>query len=141
MIKDRDRARAMRTKTILLAAAACFCAVSCGGRQAEEPGKAESNMEKEMEAKLRQFAPTEIGVEEAAIPPRIRPLLRKIIEAGQRIDRLFFLQVARENPRWLSEIEADPGLKNTLAYFGIMYGPWDRLDRNRPFWGARGQIK
>jgi hypothetical protein len=85
--------------------------------------------------------PVEIGVEDTFIPTKHRSLLKKLVEAARLIDQLFLLQVARENPAWRAEIASRAEAKSTLAYFDIMYGPWDRLDGDRRFWGNKEKPK
>lgn len=94
-----------------------------------------------MEIKVDQFAPTDIGVDETKITPQQRPVIKKLIEAARLIDQLFLRQVARENPTWRKTLAADPRLADTLAYFDIMYGPWDRLAHDKPFWGTKAKPK
>jgi hypothetical protein len=131
-------------------AALALVFVACGGekqpaRDAEQTPEqapaADAEPEKkaevdEMAAKVARFAKVEIGVPDDRIPEQLRPVISKLIEAARIMDRLFFVQVARENPDWRAEIARDPKLADTLACFDIMYGPWDRLDHDQPFWGG-----
>ena len=98
----------------------------------EEAGDEEVS---EMAAKVAQFAPVEIGVAAEKIPEKHRPVIAKLVEAAEIMDELFLSQVAAENPKWREEIAKEEDLADTLAYFDIMYGPWDRLDHEKPFWG------
>jgi hypothetical protein len=103
---------------------------------AGESTKGESEGEgSEMVALLAKFAPTEIGVEDARIPEKHRGVIKKLVEAAVILDELFLLQVDSRNKTWREEIAADPRLETTLTVFDIMYGPWNRLDHNKPFWG------
>ncbi len=90
-----------------------------------------------IEAKLKKFTQVDIGVDEAAVKNKHKPVLKKLIEAARVMDRLFLHQVSKDNVKWREAIGADPALKSTLAYFDIMYGPWDRLDHDKPFWGNK----
>jgi hypothetical protein len=103
-------------------------------------GKSEGNVS-EVDVLLARFAPTEIGVEEASIPEKHHGVIKKLVEAAVIIDDLFLLQVDSRNKTWREEIAGDPGLETTLALFDIMYGPWNRLDHNRPFWGNVEKLK
>ena len=40
---------------------------------------------------------------------------------------------ARELGRYVDRLEADPARADELAYFDIMYGPWDRLESGETF--------
>jgi hypothetical protein len=135
-----------------------LCAVSCDNEKVEDHetrtgeqsisarkvGKIvnkERFVDNAIRTKLRRFTPVEIGVEDDLIPKKHRPLLKKVVEAARLIDRLFLVQVARENPVWRAEIASQEEAKNTLAYFDIMYGPWDRLDGDERFWGDKEKPK
>lgn len=126
-------------KMIVLAITLVFAFAGCGDTgkpDAVESAKGESEGEvSEVAALLAKFAPTEIGVEDARIPEKHRGVIKKLIEAAVILDDLFLLQVDSRNKTWREEIAGDPGLKTTLALFDIMYGPWNRLDHNKPFWG------
>ena len=98
-------------------------------------------MSEDMKAKVAKFAPVEIGVPNERIPAGLRPVIKKLVDAARMLDRLFLHQVAKENPRWREQIAKDPAQRDTLAYFDIMYGPWDRLDHNKPFWGTKEKPK
>ncbi len=97
--------------------------------------ESEKTEEDEMAAKVAEFAPVEIAVDPEKIPEKHRPTIAALIEAAQLMDELFFRQVSEKNPEWREQIAADPELKDTLTYFDIMYGPWDRLEDHEPFWG------
>ncbi len=116
-----------------------FIAIILGIISCSEPEKQERFVDNDIAAKLAQFAPIEIGVDDALIPTKHRPLLKKLVEAARIIDTLFTIQVARENPTWRTDIASQEKSEDTLAYFDIMYGPWDRLDRNQPFWGRKAK--
>jgi hypothetical protein len=128
----------MKKYAILLIIAALLFS-GCGDTRkppAGESAKGESEGEgSEMAALLAKFAPTEIGVEDARIPEKHRGVIKKLVEAAVILDELFLLQVDSRNKTWREEIAADPRLETTLTVFDIMYGPWNRLDHNKPFWG------
>lgn len=125
---------------IVLVTALLFSFSGCGDTLepvVEEPAKDESEGEvNEMVALLSKFAPTEIGVEDARIPEKHRGVIKKLVEAAVILDELFLLQVDGRNRAWREEIAGDPDLETTLALFDVMYGPWNRLDHNKPFWGS-----
>ena len=55
--------------------------------------------------------------------------VKEMIKAAQVMDRLFWLQ-AYGNPESLQTVVDDPQTSN---YVKINYGPWDRLQGNKPF--------
>ena len=97
--------------------------------------------EESLAAKVHQFAPVSVGVAPAEIPAAHRKVLKHLIEAARLIDQLYLRQVAEQNPAWRKAMAANPREKNALAYFDIMYGPWDRLDAQKPFWGTKARPK
>jgi hypothetical protein len=135
---------------IVLAAALALVFAGCGETKAPEEKvekeeaaseKAEEKAEEPVEEAdpmkelLDKFAPTEIGMPDAKIPEKHRGVIEKLVEAAEILDELFLLQVDARNKTWREEIAKDPKLETTLAVFDIMYGPWNRLDHNKPFWG------
>lgn len=58
-----------------------------------------------------------------------RKAVREMIAAAKIMDRLFWRQ-SYGNPESLETLISDP---ETLQYARINYGPWDRLQANRPF--------
>jgi hypothetical protein len=135
---------------IVIMLAAALALAGCGEAKApeEEPEKkaaVDEQAEKKVEGPaeeadpmkelLAKFAPTEIGVPDAKIPQKHRGVIKKLVEAAEIVDELFLLQVDARNKTWRGQIAGDPKLAATLAVFDVMYGPWNRLDHNKPFWG------
>lgn len=58
-----------------------------------------------------------------------KSMLVKLIEASKIMDELFWLQAYGEKSSLLNSIQ-DPALRR---FTDINYGPWDRLDGDRPF--------
>jgi hypothetical protein len=86
--------------------------------------------------RLSKFAPVDIDVDDALITPELRPVLQKLVQAAAVIDDLYFRQVSAENPELRARLAASRGHGQTLAYFDIMYGPWDMLEGGEPFIGT-----
>lgn len=109
----------------------CVIIAGCSGSKKEE----ETNM---LEKKTAQFAEVEIKYDESLLNDRDKVVVKKLFEAAKIIDELFLEQVYSKNfelrdKLTKSESAAD---KNTLKYFNIMFGPFDRLDENKPFYGT-----
>ena len=90
----------------------------------------------EIKNRLSKFVPVEIGVDETLIDKRHRPVIAKLVKAAQIIDRLYLTQVSKENLELRASLFATEP-QEIIDYFDIMYGPWDRLDENRPFIGNK----
>jgi len=89
---------------------------------------------------IAKFKPVPLGFPAEELTPELIPVVAKLVEAARAMDEIFLLQVSPENPTQLAAlraaVEKDPTQQPLLDYFGMMYGPWDRLDHNRPFWGT-----
>jgi hypothetical protein len=88
-----------------------------------------------LDAKIRQFAPVDIGADVTGLPANEREALARLVEAARLIDGLFLEQVWAGNSSLLAQLAADhsPAGQVRLHYFLINKGPWDRLDHQRPF--------
>lgn len=86
--------------------------------------------------RLSRFAPVAIDVDDELITDELRPVLRKLLEAAQVIDELYLAQVSSDNAELRAKLAADRSQAHALAYFDIMYGPWDRLEESEVFIGA-----
>jgi hypothetical protein len=53
------------------------------------------------------------------------------------MDDIYLRQVSPKNPEWLARLESSrrDEDRQSLHYFRIMCGPWDRLEEHRPFMG------
>jgi hypothetical protein len=157
--RAKEKEAPMRRKTLLAIATGLLFALGCGPKQPPDtsaandvgqppaqpaaaqpaPPKEEEAVTLDLKAMAARFAPTDIGVDEAMIPAKHRKLLAKLVEAARVIDELYLVQVSKKNLDWRRRLAADPAAADALAYFDIMYGPWDRLDENKPFWGSEAK--
>lgn len=126
---------------VVLGAGAAALAVACSRQTPESTTPTEEASTLEVSAmpeidvakRLAQFAPVEIDVDDALITPELRPVLVKLTQAAEVIDQIYLTQVWARNPEVRAALAADPALADQLAYFDIMYGPWDRLEESEPF--------
>ena len=111
---------------------------SCGTAQAPAGNPSGGGPDPEtsaLQAKIRQFAPTDISADVSGLPDNERQALAKMVEAAQLFDGLFLQQAWADNPSMLARLAADdsPVGRARLHYFLINKGPWDRVDHNKPF--------
>ncbi len=94
----------------------------------------------EVRTAIGRFHPVKLPYPQEELTEEMLPVIAKLIEAARVMDEIFLLQVSPENPARLTElraaVEKDPSQRPLLDYFTMMYGPWDRLDHNKPFWGT-----
>ncbi|MBN2571465.1 MAG: peptidase [Ignavibacteriales bacterium] len=96
------------------------------------------NGDKEMlQEKIDQFAEVEIKYDDSILDERQNIVVQKLYEAGKIIDELFLEQVYSKNFEIRDSLQKSDNEidKLQLEYFNIMFGPWDRLDSDKPFIG------
>jgi hypothetical protein len=89
----------------------------------------------DMQNKIFQFAPTPITYDESLLDEREKTVIEKLCRASKIIDEIFLQQVYQRNTeiRDSLRLQTDAYSKLVYDYFTIMFGPFDRLDHNRPF--------
>ena len=75
------------------------------------------------------YAPFRLTADLSSLSPEERQMLGLFIDAAQIMDDLFWKQAYGDRDRLLNGI-GDP---RTRQFAEINYGPWDRLEDNRPF--------
>ena len=105
--------------------------------------KKSDNMEPQEEIAMLQkqiskFVPTELKYDSNLLDERQRMVVEKLYQASKIMDSIFLDQVYSKN----YEIKANLEKQNTevaklqLQLFDIMFGPFDRLEHNKPFIGT-----
>lgn len=90
-------------------------------------------------ARLAQFAEAELGAPPGRIPSEQLPLVAKLVEAADHVDRVFWRQASEDGlalfRHWSRR--ADPDSQAVARLLRLNYGPWDRLGDGQPFLGVR----
>lgn len=94
-----------------------------------------------MKAKIAQYAKTEIGYDESLLDARQIVVVEKLHEAAKLIDGIFWDQTYSKNLKLRKELQSATSEYDKLVreYFEINYGPFDRFDNNKPFYGTVGK--
>lgn len=127
----------MRLKNrLFVGVAATFCMlwfVSCGSKneksetpKSEAPVQEQSALPKNL-AEL--YTPFTLTADLSGLTENQKNMLPILIEVSQIMDDIFWEQAYGDKQSFLSGIE-DSGVKR---FAEINYGPWDRLDGNKPF--------
>lgn len=95
--------------------------------KAEVAPAAESSQE--IAAKVASYAEVELKADLSKLPEGDRQAIVLLLQAGQIMDGLFWKQVYGNKDALLAKI-TDPA---TRRFAEINYGPWDRLDGDKPF--------
>src|SRR4051812_1591624 len=79
----------------------------------------------------KRFAPVELNVDVATLPPNEQRALGKLVDAAKLMDSIYLRQVwAGNEPMLLDLVQTrSPHLHELI----VNKGPWSRLDKNAPF--------
>ena len=89
----------------------------------------------DLTARVEQFAPVDLTFDTSLLDAHQRIVVRKLIEASDVLNEIFWLQVWPDNLSYRSMLEevGDADLEPARQYYDIMAGPWDRLADSEPF--------
>ena len=92
----------------------------------------------DIEERLAQYAPTEITYDESLLNEEQKQVLDKLVLAAKPIDNIFWKQASHVGLSVLKDFQqADhPAAHDFLRYLKINFGPYDRLNENKPFIGT-----
>ena len=105
--------------------------IKCGEQKKDEATEM-------MQKKIDQFAVTELKYDDSILTENEKVVVQKLYEAGKIIDEIFLEQVYSKNFELRETLQKSTDSKDklTLDLFNIMFGPFDRLDRDKPFYGT-----
>jgi len=91
-----------------------------------------------LKKKLAQFAKTELTYDANLLDEHQKIVLNKLYQAAMLIDQIYLDQVYSKNTQLRAELAnlQSTDAKLTLEYFDLMFGPFDRLDHEKPFYGT-----
>ncbi len=86
---------------------------------------------------LAQFTPTEIKYDSTLLDEKQKHVVRKLYQAAVIIDSIYLDQVYTGNKEIRHELEQSKTEldRQRLQLFDIMFGPFDRLNHDQPFYG------
>lgn len=96
-----------------------------------------------IEKKVNQFSPTVLKYNKNELDENQQKVVANLYKAAKKMDDIFLKQVYSKNEQILEEIKASQSdtAKYVLQYFDIMFGPFDRLNHNKPFYGKEQKPK
>ncbi|HET9212165.1 MAG TPA: peptidase [Thermoanaerobaculia bacterium] len=109
---------------------------------AKAPGK-ELKIVSDIEKRVAQFAPTPLHADVSALTAEDRKVLDKLVQAAKLMNEIFLRQAWTGNPAMREQLRTYSGPHAAAAreYFGINFGPWDRLAERQPFIGDKPHPK
>ncbi|TLU65140.1 Zn-dependent hydrolase [Thalassotalea litorea] len=116
-------------KSISRLSAAILLATSLGSMQVTATEK-RLTLKPEFKERLNIYQEVELNADLSHLSDNQREMLSLLIDASKIMDELFWLQAYGEGKKELLKQIDDPAVKRFVE---INYGPWDRLDADKPF--------
>ncbi len=88
-----------------------------------------------VKAQIKKLAPVEIHYDSTLLNTSQHAALLKLVQAAEYMDKIFLVQVYDKNLEIQKALMAgkNPDYPTLWEYFDINFGPFDRLDDNKPF--------
>ena len=128
-------------KKILLAVLTLSLLISCADKKKQEPKKQVTTIDtsktdaSKMKDKLNQYAKVPLTTDLAKLTAKEKKMLPLLIKAVQTMDDLFWYEAYGDKAALLNQIK-EP---NTRDFVALNYGPWDRMDDNKPILASFGK--
>ncbi|MDA3819567.1 MAG: Zn-dependent hydrolase, partial [Candidatus Delongbacteria bacterium] len=97
--------------------------------------KDDKKVNTEMEKRLQNYAKVELTANLDDFTYEQKKMLGILIDVADIMDEIFWIQFIAPKDEFLSKIDDEA----TKAYAKINYGPWDRLNGNKPFIEGYGE--
>ncbi|MCB0552102.1 MAG: hypothetical protein KDD02_01020 [Phaeodactylibacter sp.] len=122
----------MRSFQILFLFALAFWLGACGGNpeegQATESSTSDTTMT-DIDKRLAKYVPVRLTTDMSVLSDKDKQMIPILIEAAKVMDELFWYEAYGDKEALLSSLTDEK-----LRQFALInYGPWDRLDGNKPF--------
>lgn len=97
----------------------------------------------EINSILAQFAPTDIQYDSTLLDENQKKIVGKLYQAAVIIDSIYLDQVYSKNVEIKHELQNSDAKrsKSALKLFNIMFGPFNRLHHDKPFYGKETKPK
>ncbi len=106
---------------------------SCNNGQDKQ--KEEKQEKTEMQKKLDNYAEVTLNSDLAHLTNEQKRMLGILIDVADIMEEIFWMEAIAPKNEFLSKIEDE----DTKSYAKINYGPWDRLNGNKPFIEGYGE--
>jgi hypothetical protein len=114
--------------------------ISCDKKtdQISEGSTDESKGIEMIKEQIAKFTPTELKYDASILDERQKVVIEKLYRAAKIMDEIFLDQVYSENYQIRDELKAADSEEHKLKLelFTIMFGPFDRLEDDKPFIGT-----
>ncbi len=109
-----------------------------GKEEQEEVEMAPLEKAPNIHERLAKLAPTEIIYDESLLNEEQKQVIEKFVLAAKQMDKIFWKQASHVGLAIKDKLEQseDPADKEYFRYLKINFGPFDRLNENKPFIGT-----
>ena len=92
----------------------------------------------DLEPRLSRYVPLEVTLDLEALPPEDRPLLRKLVEACELADGIYWRQNTPDGVEWRTRVQGSASRQRDalLRYLRLNGGRFDLLDHEKAFLGT-----
>jgi len=97
--------------------------------QVDKQAEAQNQKQAEMQQKINQYIEVKLTTDTSLLNDKEKKMLVHLLKAVQYMDPAFWQQTYGDKDELMSRIKDDL----TRKYAEINYGPWDRMDDNKPF--------
>ncbi len=120
-----------------LASALLLPIQSCGPKKEEkkDPTETVKKEKSEIQRKVEEFIPVKLKADLNHLSENQKKMIGLFIEAGQIMDKLFWLETYGPKEELLAKYDDE----YTKKFIEINYGPWERLNDNIPFLEGFGE--
>ncbi len=124
----------MKVKHLSSLAFALCLLPACGGQGDVDPEKTMTSQD-QASSLLSKYTTVKLTTDLSGLTDQQRSMIPILIEAAQEMDKVFWMQAYGDRDTFLASIQ-DEKLRR---FADINYGPWDRLDGDKPFVAGVGE--
>ncbi len=112
-----------------------FIACNNGETEKEDTKKETTAEQSDMQKKVENYAEVELQTDLSHLSDNQKEMLGTLIDAADIMEEIFWVEAIESKDEFLSKIEDEA----TKTYAKINYGPWDRLNGDKPFIEGYGE--
>lgn len=116
-------------ETLILGSMALIFISSCSNNSDKQTSKENDSLKTYVAERLPIYAKVRLTTDIEKLSLNERKVLPLLIRAAEIMDELFWMQAYPQRDSLLSAVEDE----KTREFIKINYGPWDRLNDNKPF--------
>ncbi len=123
-------------ETLILGSITLIFISSCSNNSDKQISKDKDSLKAYVAERLPIYAKVRLTTDIKRLSENERKVLPLLIRAAEIMDQLFWMQTYPKRDSLLSAVEDE----KTREFIKINYGPWDRLNDNKPFVKGIGSL-